>query len=164
MTTKKLGPKSLVKIGPVTAEILLIWTNVTNFFGVIIFVDQNVLGQNFFKTQNFIRALSFQTRNFIGPEKNFELKFPLYPKLSQTDNFFQTQKFFEPNFSKTFWNPKNFVKSKYSFDLEFFRKQIFSLDNKFFDPNIFEPKMFLEPWYFFTHKNLFLQKFFFLLG
>ena len=25
-----------------------------NFFGVIIFVDQNVLGQNFFKTQNFI--------------------------------------------------------------------------------------------------------------
>ena len=28
MTTKKLGPKNLVKIGPVTAEILLIWTNV----------------------------------------------------------------------------------------------------------------------------------------
>ena len=28
MTPKKLGPKSLVKIGPVTAEILLIWTNV----------------------------------------------------------------------------------------------------------------------------------------
>ena len=25
----KLGPKSLVKIGSVTAEILLIWTNVT---------------------------------------------------------------------------------------------------------------------------------------
>ena len=30
-----------------------------NVFGVIIFVDQNVLGQNFFKTQNFIRAQSF---------------------------------------------------------------------------------------------------------
>ena len=30
-----------------------------NFFGVIIFVDQNVLGQNIFQTQNFIRAQSF---------------------------------------------------------------------------------------------------------
>ena len=29
ITPKKLGPKSLVKIGPVTVEILLIWTNVT---------------------------------------------------------------------------------------------------------------------------------------
>ena len=28
MNPKNLGPKSLVKIGPVTAEILLIWTNV----------------------------------------------------------------------------------------------------------------------------------------
>ena len=28
MTPKNLGPKSLVKIGPVTAEILLIWTNI----------------------------------------------------------------------------------------------------------------------------------------
>ena len=26
MTPKKLGPKGFVKIGPVTAEILLIWT------------------------------------------------------------------------------------------------------------------------------------------
>ena len=32
MTPKKLGPKSLVKIGPVTAEILLIWTNVTRAY------------------------------------------------------------------------------------------------------------------------------------
>ena len=30
-----------------------------NLCGVIIFVDQNVLGQNFFQTQNFIRAQSF---------------------------------------------------------------------------------------------------------
>ena len=30
--SKKLGPKSLVKIGPVTAEILLIWTNVTRAY------------------------------------------------------------------------------------------------------------------------------------
>ena len=29
---EKLGPKSLVKIGPVTAEILLIWTNVTTAY------------------------------------------------------------------------------------------------------------------------------------
>ena len=32
MTPKKLGPKSLVKIGPVTAEILLKWTNVTRVY------------------------------------------------------------------------------------------------------------------------------------
>ena len=32
MTPKKLGPKSLVKIGPVTAEILLIWTYVTRAY------------------------------------------------------------------------------------------------------------------------------------
>ena len=29
---KKLGPKCLVKIGPVTAEILLIWTNVARAY------------------------------------------------------------------------------------------------------------------------------------
>ena len=33
MTPHKLGPKSFVKIGPVTAEILLIWTNVTRTYG-----------------------------------------------------------------------------------------------------------------------------------
>ena len=32
MTPKKFGPKSLVKIGPVTAETLLIWTNVTRAY------------------------------------------------------------------------------------------------------------------------------------
>ena len=32
MTPKKLGQKSFVKIGPVTAEILLIWTNVTKAY------------------------------------------------------------------------------------------------------------------------------------
>ena len=32
MTPKILGPTSLVKIGPVTAEILLIWTNVTRAY------------------------------------------------------------------------------------------------------------------------------------
>ena len=32
MNPKKLGPKSLVEIGPVTAEILLIWTNVTRAY------------------------------------------------------------------------------------------------------------------------------------
>ena len=31
-TPKKLGPKNLVKIGPETAEILLIWTNVTRAY------------------------------------------------------------------------------------------------------------------------------------
>ena len=31
---KKLGTKSVVKIGPVTAEILLIWTNVTRAYYV----------------------------------------------------------------------------------------------------------------------------------
>ena len=29
---KKLGPKSVVKIGPVTAKILLIWANVTRAY------------------------------------------------------------------------------------------------------------------------------------
>ena len=33
---KKLGPKSLVKIGPVTAEILLIWTNVARTNVVVV--------------------------------------------------------------------------------------------------------------------------------
>ena len=32
MNPKKLGPKSLVKIRPVTAEILLIWTNVARAY------------------------------------------------------------------------------------------------------------------------------------
>ena len=32
MTPKKFGPKSLVKIGPATSEILLIWTNVARAY------------------------------------------------------------------------------------------------------------------------------------
>ena len=32
LNKKKLGPKSLLKIVPVTAEILLIWTNVTRAY------------------------------------------------------------------------------------------------------------------------------------
>ena len=107
-----------------------------NFFGVIIFVDQNVLGQNFFKTQNFIRAQSFQTRNFIGPEKNFELKFPSYPKLSQSNNFFQTQNFFEPNFFLTFFLVKIF------------------LETQFFSKKFSRPKIYFGP------KFLFFQNFF----
>ena len=43
MTPCKLGPKSLVKIGPVTAEILLIWTNFARVYvawtNVIMTVD-----------------------------------------------------------------------------------------------------------------------------
>ena len=38
MTPKKLGQKSFVKIGPVTAEILLSWTNVA-WTNVTITVD-----------------------------------------------------------------------------------------------------------------------------
>ena len=33
---QKLGPKSLVKIWSVTAEIILIWTNVTQFYMVVV--------------------------------------------------------------------------------------------------------------------------------
>ena len=79
-----------------------------NFFGVKIFVDQNVLGQKIFKTQNFVRAQSFLTRNFIGPKKNFELKFPWDPKFFLT-LFFKSKYFLDPQFfSKKISVPKIF--------------------------------------------------------
>ena len=52
----------------------------------------------------------------LDPKKNFELKFPLYPKLSQTNNFFKPQ-IFEPNFSLTFFSDQNFL------DPQFFSKK-----------------------------------------
>ena len=36
MSPKKLGPKSSVKTGPVTAQILLIWTNGARAYGIYV--------------------------------------------------------------------------------------------------------------------------------
>ena len=140
-----------------------------NFFGVIIFVDQNVLGQNFFKTQNFIRAQSFQTRDFIGPEKNFELKFPSYPKLSQTNNFFKPQ-IFEPNFSLTFFLDQNFLDPQFILALNFFFFKFFFNPNFFSRSKIFLVQKFLDQTFYwvqkkcwtkiFSDQNFFRPKFF----
>ena len=42
MAPKKLGPKCLVKIGPLTAEILLIWTNVARAYVACVNVTMTV--------------------------------------------------------------------------------------------------------------------------
>ena len=79
-----------------------------NFFGVIIFVDQNVLGQNFFKTQNIIRAQRFQTRNFIGPKKNSNSNFrrtQIFFNLFFTDQIFGLTILFK-NIFQIFFEPK----------------------------------------------------------
>ena len=43
MPPKKWSPKSLVKIGPVTAEILVIWTNVSRAYVALINATMSVL-------------------------------------------------------------------------------------------------------------------------
>ena len=91
-----------------------------NFFGVISFVDQNVLGQSFFKTQNIIRAQSFRPEILLDPKIILNEKFPLYPKLSQTNNFFKHKIFLNQIFFQIFFG------------------------SKFFGPTIFFEKIFLN--------------------
>ena len=127
-----------------------------NFFGVIIFVDQNVLGQNFFKTQNFIRAQSFQTRNFIGPKENFELKFLLYPKLDE--KFFGPTIFFEKIFptKNLFWSEISlfqiFFQIRNFFGPKLFRSKILLVQKKFLT-KIFSDQSFFRQNLFFSDQN-----------
>ena len=106
----------------------------------------------FFKTQNFIRAQSFQTRDFIGPEKNFELKFPSYPKLSQTNNFFKPQ-IFEPNFSLTFFSDQNFLDPQFILALNFFFFKFFLNPNFFSRSEIFLVQKFLDQTFYWVQKK-----------
>ena len=121
-----------------------------NFFGVISFVDQNVLGQNF-------------SRHIIL----FELKFPLVLKFFWTHNFFQNifpdQKFILALniFSKKIFQPQIFFKTKSVLGPKISRPEILLVPKKFWNQNLFGPKFFQTHIFFIPTKNIFGTKFFF---
>ena len=57
-----------------------------NFFGVMIFVDQNVLGQNFFKTQKLLGPKVFRPE--IWTRKKFRTQISFVPKIVSDQQFF----------------------------------------------------------------------------
>ena len=118
-------------ISAVTGPIL------TKLFGpnlccVIIFVDQNVLGKNFFQTQNFIRAHSFRPENLLDPEKILNSNF-FGPKIfSNLTLFFRPKIFLDPKFLKSLFSDQ-----KVFLDPQFFSK-IISGPKINFAPNFFQ--------------------------
>ena len=104
--------------------------------GDIIFVDQNVLGPNFFRPNFFgpeilLRPIffygpNFLTSNIIGPRNFFKRKSSLDTKLLQTKNNFTDQSFF--------CRPNIFFASKILYKI--FRTKIH------LGPKVFRPKFF----------------------
>ena len=160
-------------ISAVTGPIL------TKLFGpnlcvVIIFVDQNVLVQNFFQTQNFILMdqkknskskffkpkIVFQSQNFFGPKICLKVFF-------SDQTLFLEQQFFSKiisgpiiNFAPQFFFRKFLQNSKKISSPNFFMAQNFQTRNFIGSKNIFNPKLLRTQ--FFSDQNSFSRtKFFF---
>ena len=138
-------------ISAVTGPILtkLFWPN---FFGVIIFVDQNVHGQNFFGPKCFLNITFFSRPKFCYASKFVDQKYHWTQQNFQTQ-FFLDLKFFGPKIFLS--DPEFFCTQNFS---TLFQIKIFFWTHYFFQKKFPDPKFILPPnffWIFFWTKNVF---------